>query len=233
MGTIDDMKRKLDSFVEEIKTISEKTITIIPDSNGMIDRQCPKDECKSLFKVNTEDWENIFRDEEVFCPYCRNKSKANEYLPDHQRDLLIKTLQKSIIDNWNYDYPISKNLLLLKTHEEYKLNLQCEKCNVRFSVVGVAYFCPNCGFNFIEKIAANLVEQQIKKAENITLIKKSLKETFTDDEATVFSKSIIENSVADCIGILQNFCEIKYNKLTEKRLHSMHSRILKQEINSG
>ena len=214
MGTIQDMIRKLDRLQNEIENLSEKKISIIPDTKGMIDRQCPKDECNSFFKVNSEDWKNIVKDEEVFCPFCRNSSKARDYLPNEQRTQVVSGIRSSIMNFWNYGHPISDDLISLKSKDEFEINIRCEKCNVRFSVIGVAYFCPCCGHNSIERTAKEAIEKLILKAEKFTEIQNALEQTLTKDDATVIAKSIIENSLSDCIGTLQAFSETKYNHLS-------------------
>lgn len=214
MGTIQDMIRKFDRFQNDIKNLSGKSISIVPDKNGMIDRQCPKDECHSFFKVNSEDWKNIVRDEEAFCPFCRNNSKAQDYLPTEQRSELVSSIRGSIMDSWKYGHSISQNIISLQSKAEFELFIQCEKCEVRFSVVGAAYFCPCCGYNSVEKIAQESIEKLILNAEKISLIQNSLEQSLTKDEAAIIAKSLIENSLSDSIGILQTFSETKYNHLS-------------------
>ena len=215
MGTIQDMIRKLERFQDEIKDLSDTRISIIPDKNGMIDRQCPKTECHSFFKVNSSDWKNFVRDEEVFCPYCRNNSIAQDYLPKEQRTAVVNNIRRSIMNFWNYGYSISQNLISLESKEEFELHIQCEKCNVRFAVIGAAYFCPCCGYNSIEKTAMESIEKLILNAEKISIIQESLEQILTRNEAAIIVKSIIENSLSDCIGILQTFSEAKYNHLSK------------------
>ncbi len=86
------MIRKLEGLKDEIQNLSGKTFTIDPDKNGMIDKQCPRVECNAFFKVNSEDWKNIVKDEQVFCPFCRNNSIASEYLPKAQRNEVVNSL---------------------------------------------------------------------------------------------------------------------------------------------
>jgi uncharacterized Zn finger protein (UPF0148 family) len=208
------MIRKLERFQHEIESLSGKTISIIPDKNGMIDRQCPKDECRSFFKVNCDDWKSLVKDEEVFCPFCRNVSEAGDYLPKEQRTAVLSSIRSSIMNHWNYGRSISHNIISLQSKEEFELNVQCEKCTVRFSVIGAAYFCPCCGYNSIERTAQTSIEKLILKAQKITLIQESLEQTLTKDEAAIITKSLIENSLCDCIGTLQTFSETKYSHLS-------------------
>jgi hypothetical protein len=216
MGTINDLIRKLERFQQEIKDLNEKTVTIIPDNKGMIDRQCPKDECNSFFKVNAGDWRNIVKDEEAFCPFCRHASEAKNFFPSEQRMEIIQNIKRSISNFWKHNHSIVNNIIPLKSSEEFELDIECEKCHVRFSVIGAAYFCPCCGFNSIERTATNSIEKLILKAEKIFLIQTALEQSLSKDESIIISKSIIENSLSDCIGTLQTFSEEKYKNLAGK-----------------
>jgi uncharacterized Zn finger protein (UPF0148 family) len=180
----------------------------------MIDRQCPKEKCHSFFKVNIEDWKNIVKDEEVFCPFCRNNSKASDYLPKDQQEKIVNGIQRSIIDSWNYDYALPDEILSLQSKAEFELNIKCEKCQVRFSVIGAAYFCPCCGHNAVERNAKESIEKIILKAEKVSIIQNALEQKLTKDEATIITKSMIENSLSSCIGTLQTFSEAKYNYIS-------------------
>lgn len=216
MGTIQDMINRFKKLETELQNLSDKTVSIIPDKKGMIDRQCPKDDCKSHFKVNAEDWKNLFRDEEVFCPFCRNNSKASDYMPIEQRQEIKNNIQRAINSTIKYGHSISQNLGSIETSSEFELNIQCEKCNARFSVIGAAYFCPCCGFNSIENSAQDAIEMLMLNAVKIELIKKSLEVNFTKDEAAIIVKSLLENSLTDCIATLQTFSESKYNHKSSK-----------------
>jgi hypothetical protein len=215
MRPLQDIINKLERFQQEITDLSKKTVTIIPDKNGMIDKQCPKENCHSYFKVHSEDWKNIVKDEEVFCPFCRNNSKASKYFPAKQRGFLIENIRQSMLNHWHTGSSISDNIKSVKTSNEFELFIQCEKCNVRFAVVGAAYFCPCCGNNSVEKNATNSIDKIILKATKINDIQDSLEKTFSKDEATILVKSIIEQSLSECISVLQSYSETKYNNLSK------------------
>jgi uncharacterized Zn finger protein (UPF0148 family) len=180
-------------------------------------KQCPRVECNAFFKVNSEDWKNIVKDEEVFCPFCRNNSKASEYLPNDQTNEVVGSIRKSILNHWNHGYSIAQNITTLNSQEEYELNITCDKCQVRFSVIGTAYFCPSCGFNSVEKSAKESVEKIILKAEKSSIIQNSLEQSLTKDDAAIVVKTIIENSLSDCIGTLQSYSEMKYNNISQTK----------------
>tara|TARA_R110002111_G_scaffold174877_2_gene240431 strand:- start:239 stop:1207 length:969 start_codon:yes stop_codon:yes gene_type:complete len=216
MGTITDMIKKLDKFQKNIEKISNISIPIIPDKNGMIDRQCPKSECESLFKIHREDWLNIVRDDKVFCPFCKNNSEAKNYLTIEQNNEVIGDLKKSIREFWDYGYSKTGQKISIKPREEFELNIKCEECNCRYSVVGSAYFCPSCGNNTIEENAQKAVEKIVSYANNIAKIQETLETRLNKDEATIFIKFIIEKSISEIIGTLQNYSELRYNSISNK-----------------
>ncbi|MBQ4915498.1 hypothetical protein J8L85_13670 [Maribacter sp. MMG018] len=216
MGTIKDMLKKMERFQQDIENISKISIPITPDKNGMIDRQCPKSECESLFKIHKEDWLNIVRDEEVFCPFCKNNSEAKSYLTIEQNNEVIGDLKKSIKELWDYGYSTTGKNISIKPRPEFELNIKCEKCNCRYSVVGSAYFCPSCGDNNIEVNARKAIEKIISNANNIAIIQETLETSLNKDEATIITKSIVEKSISEIVGTLQNYSESIYNSLSEK-----------------
>jgi uncharacterized Zn finger protein (UPF0148 family) len=214
MGTINDLLRKMQGFRQEVESLSGKTIDIIPDDKGMIDRECPKENCQALFKVNAEDWKNFFKDEEVFCPVCRNNSPAKDYLPSSQAKAMKDVVHRAIMNNWHHNIPISHSLKAVISSEKFELDIQCEACNARFSIIGAAYFCPNCGHNSIERNAINAIDKLIYMAEHIDSIQKLLEDGHTKDDAAMITKRMIESAVSACIGTLQSFSENKYNQLS-------------------
>ena len=69
--------------LESVKTIS---IPVTPDEKGYFDKECPRDECRFVFKVNEEDWANIFKDEAVFCPRCREEATSDKWWTTEQAE---------------------------------------------------------------------------------------------------------------------------------------------------
>lgn len=214
MGTINDMLKKMQGFQSELESFVQMPIPTSPDGNGMIDKQCPKDVCGKLFKVNFDDWRSLVKDDACFCPACRNNSPAADYLPSTQRLLLVKNVRKSIMDNWDNEIPMLPGLQTLYATKEFEVAIKCEKCDVRFSVIGAAYFCPGCGYNSIERIAVTALDKLILTAQSAEVIQQSLEATQTKDDAAIIVSRIIESAVSVCIGTLQAFSEAKYNQLS-------------------
>lgn len=55
-------------LIQELQNFDKISIPIEADSDGYIDKECPSKECLFEFKVNSDDWSNLFKDEKVFCP---------------------------------------------------------------------------------------------------------------------------------------------------------------------
>jgi hypothetical protein len=55
--------------------------------DGYYDKECPNKECLFHFKVNEEDWKNIFKDENVFCPICRYEANAKSWYTTDQLNI--------------------------------------------------------------------------------------------------------------------------------------------------
>ena len=76
----DDVIRKLRQLERGVQV----PINLELDDNGYLDRVCPSDECGTHFKVLFDDWRDIVRDEEVFCPLCRHDGESDEWnTPEH------------------------------------------------------------------------------------------------------------------------------------------------------
>jgi hypothetical protein len=73
-----------DDLEKEIKRLKSVSVPIESDEKGYIDKECPSEECKFIFKVNKDDWTNIFKDEAVWCPFCRYEAPAKQWFTTEQ-----------------------------------------------------------------------------------------------------------------------------------------------------
>ena len=154
-------------MLEDLKEFSV-SVPIGSDEKGYIDRQCPAEECEFLFKVNEEDWENIFKGEAIWCPLCKHEAPSDSWYTKQQlehakaeamaifKSKLTKALQKEA-RKFNRSQPKNSFISLsmkvtggsrkeftipAKAVEAMQLEIICEKCNARFAVIGSAYLLP-------------------------------------------------------------------------------------------
>jgi hypothetical protein len=158
----EDVLKKLNS----LKTVS---IPLEADEKGYIDKQCPSEDCEFLFKVHSDDWTNIFKNEAVWCPMCRHEAPAQQWFSiaqvEHAKAQALKLLEGEIhnalmTDAEKFNRRQSKNgfftmsmkvdggrvqtsVIPAKAAEEMQLEIQCEVCDSRYAVIGNAFFLPS------------------------------------------------------------------------------------------
>lgn len=70
------------------------------DEDGYFDRECPSEGCLFQFKVHGDDWKNIVRDVEVFCPNCAHCADASKWWTQeqlaHARDVAMHQISSTL-----------------------------------------------------------------------------------------------------------------------------------------
>lgn len=211
-------------------------VPIETDGNGYIDKQCPSEGCEFIFKVNGEDWSNIFKDEAVWCPFCRHEAPADQWFTIEQVEHAkaealavvkgeINSALRSGAQKYNRKQPknsfISMSMTVSggtkRTHtisakaaELMQLEIQCESCNSRFAVIGSAYFCPACGYNSVTRTFSDSLRKIRAKKESVEIVRKTINETVGKDEAELTCRSLIETCISDGVVAFQKYCEGLY-----------------------
>lgn len=221
MTMLEKLIKRLENFQSEIEKMNKDksiAISILPDKDGYTDRECPNSDCLFQFKVHSEDWKNIFKDEKVFCPMCRHEAKSNSWWNSEQlkngKEQAIQQIRKRVLSAWE-GKRIQYNFVPIPAMEEMTLKIQCSECNARYSVVGSAFFCPCCGHNSVEKTFDESLNKVEIKINNIPTVRKAI-ETTSKDQAEITCRSLIENSLTDCIVAFQRFCEVTFQKENAK-----------------
>ena len=188
-----------DKLINELKRLEnfQVSVPIDVDEDGYFDRECPDKECLFQFKVNDEDWKNIFKDEAVFCPMCGGQSTSDTFHTTEQVENATKQgieyfegrIDKALTDgakDFNRKQPkggfISmsikvtgtkpeKIILPIPARDKFERKIQCEKCNSRYAVIGSAFFCPSCGHNSVEKTFDSSMESIESSIKNLDTIK--------------------------------------------------------------
>ena len=210
---------------------------ILPDNDGYYDKECPNPECLSKFKVNAEDWKNLFSDDEVHCPFCGYVSLANTWWTTEQveeakrqaieqvRAQIGQALQADV-RAFNHSQP--KNSLVkfsmkfkgntrfvclpAQALEEMTQKIQCDNCGARYEVIGSAFYCPCCGYNSAELTFRNTIEKVRGKIKNLEMIRQAI-EPISKDEAARTCTSLLESSIPDLVVAFQRLCECVYPQL--------------------
>jgi len=229
-------------FEDLIKTLEKMdgqkvSVPISTDEHGYIDKQCPSEECEFLFKVNNEDWSEIFKDEAVWCPQCRHEAPADQWFTIEQIEHAKKeatAMMQGQINNalhsgahkFNRRQPknsfISMSMKVQggtrRTHaipakaaEAMQLEITCGACDAHFAVIGSAYFCPACGHNSVTQTYADSLKKIRVKKDSVSIIRQALIESLGKDEAELTCRSIIETCISDGVVAFQKYCEGLYS----------------------
>lgn len=227
-----------DDLIRELERIDGQSVSVPIDSDekGYIDKQCPSEECEFLFKVNEEDWAEIFKDEAVWCPLCRYEAPADQWFTAEQIEHAkaealaviegkINNAMQSDARRFNSRQPrnsfISMSMEvqggMKRTHaipakaaEAMQLEITCEECKAHFAVIGSAYFCPACGHNSVTRTYADSLRKIRTKKDSVGIIRKALIESAGKDEAELTCRSLVETCISDGVVAFQKYCEGLY-----------------------
>jgi uncharacterized Zn finger protein (UPF0148 family) len=231
--------------------MSEHTfsVRVAADKNGFIDRECPSKDCLFLFKVDRDDWEKIFRNDEVFCPQCRYSAPSNRWHTQAQikhfereaRNYMQRELH-NMLQGFARDFNgrQDRNSLInisMKVNggsyrsytlqspaiEAFELTIKCAECGARFAVIGSAFFCPCCGRSSAEKMFDTSLEKIEAKLENLNTLRSLLEKAGRKNEAANICRSLIESCLFDLVGHSSGYvrsCTLGRQHLNWR--HSMH-----------
>lgn len=227
-----------EDLLDELERLNGQSISvkIESDEKGYLDRQCPNEDCRFIFKVKEEDWENIVKEGKVWCPFCRYEDIADKWITLKQQkhvDAEVSAVVEGIIHNSllsgakKFNRRQSKNSFLSmsvevrggiqRTHtipakaaDLMQLEIQCEICKCRFAVIGSAYFCPACGYNSVTRMFRDSLRKIRVKKDNIDDIKKAMIESNDRDQAELICRSLVETCITDGVVAFQKYSEGMY-----------------------
>lgn len=213
------------------------SVGISVDNKGYLDKECPFSECQYHFKVNEDDWKNIFTDEAVWCPLCGHSAPSDQWFTTEQVEHaraealnvakgLIGNALRAGANDFNCRRPkggfISMSMSVsgesrrtytipAKAAEEMELEIQCEKCSSRFAVIGSGYFCPGCGLNSVTRTFSDSLKKIKAKKDNLPSIRETLEKSVGKDEAEITCRSLLESCIQDGVTAFQKYCEGLYS----------------------
>lgn len=213
-------------------------IEITSDKKGYYDRQCPSEKCEYIFKIYLEDWKENVTDEQVFCPMCGYTAASDQWFTHEQiesmREIAASYAKSYLSDEFNKmfgklsrDMNSNKHLKITYTpgkkisfvnnpigqRPEWELDIKCEKCQTKYSVIGSAYFCPCCGHNAVERVFNESLDTVEKMIESIKDIYGTFEKIYGNDKAESMSRSMIEGSLGDIVSAFQKYTEEIYKNI--------------------
>ena len=224
--------------IRKLEATNRVQVEIEIDDNGYIDRQCPSSECKAHFKVMFVDWNDIIRDEVVYCPNCRHESTSSEWNTFEQREYYVDVarghIQKRIASALQSDARAfnsrQKKDAFIKAKMSYRPGIvpipvpaaatalmtqefRCPECNCRYSSIGAAFFCPSCGHNDVMETFSNSIETVQKTLSAIPSLRETLTASNDKDFAEDSIRHFCENGLCKAVASFQKYAESCFFKL--------------------
>lgn len=156
------------------------SITLPPDVDGMIARECPSDNCSpGYFKVKSGTGIAGVQTE-AYCPYCYHRNEPGNFATKRQIEYAKQIafreasngIERMIKDGFGLgpsgEKTIGGGFLSLKVsykpgskppvrrpyEEILRRDLLCPKCGLEHAVFGIATWCPDCGSDiFLSHVA--------------------------------------------------------------------------------
>jgi hypothetical protein len=196
------------------------SISISPDQDGYLGRQCPGQECLGYFKVTSGT--GVIGDPQCYCPYCGHKAEHDQFVTSEQieyaksvmlnkvTDALLKDLKALEFNHkprGGFGIGISMKVKgspqPVRYYREKKLETEivCERCTLRYAIYGVFAYCSDCG--------AHNSYQILEK--NLELAEKELTLAATVQQAELSEHLIadaLENVVAAFDGFGRETCRV-------------------------
>ena len=165
-----DPSRRLDGDVKfggrDVHNTVNLTVRISPDEEGYIGRQCP--DCRQLFRVHAQDWEDLPDDLRLWCVYCGHRDDHSEFITEQQFDRatrvaenygeqmirqtldhslrgLAQSTRNSLVSITYRPTPFHPQPLPAIDEERLVRERRCEICSLRYAVFGEHRFCSVCG----------------------------------------------------------------------------------------
>jgi hypothetical protein len=207
------------------------------DADGYSDHQCPATECEFLFKVHSDDWRNIVKDEAVWCPFCGHQASSDKWWTHEQIEKAkefafaevknkIKSAMREDAERFNRRQPRNsfisismkvdnhpKEIVLpLAASNPMRLKITCAKCTCRYAVIGSAYFCPACGHNAADLVFGQSLGTIRATLDNLDAIAANLPDR---DAAENTVRLLKEHSLQQMVTAFQRYAEALYSNKPE------------------
>lgn len=213
-------------------------VEFTPDEKGYFDRQCPNEKCEYIFKIFMKDWKENVSDEKVFCPMCGHiapsdhwytheqlesiqgiiASYAQSYI-SNELDKIFEEMARSMRNNKyiQVTYKPGKRISFVNNpigqRAEWELEITCEKCQTKYSVVGSAFFCPCCGYNAVGRVFNESLDTVEKMIESIDDIYVTFEKSYGKDKAESMCRALIEGTLGDIVSAFQKYAEVIYRHI--------------------
>jgi hypothetical protein len=192
---------------------SQFSISLPPDEEGFVGRECPVAECGGYFKLQPGTGlkgQNL----PCHCPYCGHGAGSDKFLTKAQIEYAKSVMMREVtgallrdLKSLEFNHQprgafgvgismkISGQPTAIRRYREAKLETEvvCERCTLRYTIYGVFGFCPDC--------AVHNSLQILNK--NLELVQKLL--AVADAQESQVAQHLTENALEDCVSAFDGF----------------------------
>lgn len=210
------------------------SVSIEPDEEGYIGRECPVESCLGYFKITPGT--GLKDPAPCHCPYCGHTAEHNQFFTPAQIEYAqsvafrqvarafqkdLKSLEFDHKPKGGFGIGISlkvKNSPLppIRAYQEQQLETKvvCDKCTLNFAIYGVFGWCPDCGAHNSLHILTKNLELARKEL--------ALAETVDADLSEHLIGDALENIVSAFDGFGRELCsrkssDIRFQNITAAR----------------
>jgi hypothetical protein len=192
---------------------SQFSISLPPDEEGFIGRECPAAECEGYFKLQPGTGlkgENL----PCHCPYCGHGACSDQFRTkaqvEYAKSIVMRQVTGALLKDlksleFNHrprgafgigiSMKISGKPVAIRYYQEPKLETEvvCDGCTLRYTIYGVFGYCPDCAvYNSLQILNKNL-----------ELVEKLLAVAETQEPPV--AQHLIENALEDCVSAFDGF----------------------------
>ena len=215
----------------------EIEIQLQADEKGYLDRECPNENCRFVFKILMDDWVDKVSEDKVHCPMCgivkhseswytqeqidEIQERAADYAVSYVQEQLDKGFREIENHNRNNKYVqfrytpgtrVSFKNNPIGQREEWEQEIICEKCGTRYSVLGSAFFCPCCGHNSAKNCHEESLDTIKKMIDSLPEMENMLTALHGKDKAVTMYRNMLESSIGDIVSSFQKFAAVVYTE---------------------
>ena len=196
-------------------------ISIKPDKDGYLGRECPVKTCKGYFK--TTPGTGLKGRIPCHCPYCGHSGEMSDFTTkaqiEYAKSMVIRQVTDALhadLKDMEFNHPprgafgigISMKVtrdgphpIRYYTEKELETEVVCDKCTLRYAIFGVFGWCPDCAAHNSRQILGKNLELAKKELALAQSVEKDLAEHLIGDA--------LENVVSAFDGFGREVCERK------------------------
>ena len=208
------------------------------DEKGFYDRECPNEGCLYTFKVDLHDWEEKIAGGDMHCPRCGLTAFHDQWFTQGQIKALNENISsfalglvhdelKAVFKETERETRRNKFVrityqpgrrpqyanLPITQSEEWATEITCNKCGMRFSVLGNAYFCPCCGRDLTTNAIMDSLNSYRRRIEGLGKLHHLYEESYSVEEAERQVNLLREDTMGALVGTFESFAKNLYVEL--------------------